>query len=459
MLTQQNAVFTIPNVFEALLEPFAHLFSARVWSHAQVLLWGAILSPAQRTVSAALRVLGLSEETHFINYHRVLSRAVWSSRQASKVLLLQLVAAFALSGTVVMGIDDTIERRRGKQIAAKGIYRDPVRSSHGHFVKASGLRWLSLMLLVPIPWAQRVWALPFFTVLAPSERYNQQHRQRHKGLIDWSRQMLKQVRRWLPLRSLIVVADSSFAALELLSALSRLPSPVHLVTRLRLDAALYEPAAVRQPKQMGRPRLKGKRLPTLAARLHHSGTEWQRVSLDHWYGSQTREVEVASATAVWYHTGLPPVPIRWVLVRDPRAQFQPQAFLCTDLATPPQQILTWFRQRWQLEVTFEEVRAHLGVETQRQWSSLAIVRTTPALLALFSIVVLWTHQLRHQEDFCLRSTAWYAKRLPTFVDTLAHIRLLYWDTQLFNTSHSNTEMIKVPRHLLDCWSDFLCYVA
>lgn len=199
----------------------------------RVLLVGAILSPMQRTVTAAMRVMGLSESRNFINYHRVLSRAVWRGRKASQILLVQLIAVFAASGVIVLGLDDTIERRRGKKIAAKGIYRDPVRSSHGHFVKASGLRWLSLMILADIPWAGRVWALPFLTVLAPSERYNQERGHRHKCLTDWARQMLLQVRRWLPHRQIVVVADSSFAALQFLFGLSQMKSRVHIVTRLR----------------------------------------------------------------------------------------------------------------------------------------------------------------------------------------------------------------------------------
>jgi len=146
-----------------------------------------------------------------------------------------------------MGLDDTIERRWGKRIAARGIYRDPVPSSDSHFVKTSGLRWLSLMLLVDIPWAKRVWALPFFTVLAPSVGYHQLRKQRHKTLLDWAGQMLTQVRRWLPQRTMVLVADSSFAALEFLDVLRQLPMAVSVVTRLRLDAALYEPAPERQP--------------------------------------------------------------------------------------------------------------------------------------------------------------------------------------------------------------------
>ncbi len=452
-------MYTIPEIFETLLEPFCQLFSARVWHHAQVLLVGAILSPAQRTVAAAMRVMGLSEERHFINYHRVLSRAVWSSRKASQILLLQVIAVFAAGGVIVLGVDDTIERRRGKQIAAKGIYRDPVRSSHGHFVKASGLRWLSLMVLVDIPWAGRVWALPFLTVLAPSERYDYERGHRHKSLTDWARQMLKQVRRWLPHRHLVVVADSSFAALELLSAVSQMKSPMHLVTRLRLDAALYQPSPPRQPKQMGRPRKVGKRLPTLKALLENPYTPWQTVVVKDWYAHGEYTLQIASHTAVWYHTGLPALPIRWLLVKDPKGKFEPQALLCTDLLAQPMQILQWFRQRWQVEVTFEEVRSHLGVETQRQWSNLAILRTTPALLALFSIVVILANQFQTQHLFELPNTAWYRKPSPTFADAIALVRQRLWQVRLFQLSNVETDTVNIPRAFFNCWSDLLCYAA
>ena len=189
----------------------------------------------------------MSDDKCFQNYHRVLNRAVWSSLAVSQVLLGLLINAFAPAGTIVMGLDDTIERRRGAKIRAKGIYRDPVRSSHSHYVKASGLRWLSLMLLAPIPWAKRVWALPFLTVLAPSERYYAHSPRAHKKLTDWARQVLLQVRRWLPKRALVIVADSSFAVIELLERMRRLTNPICMVTRLRLDAALYEPPPARKP--------------------------------------------------------------------------------------------------------------------------------------------------------------------------------------------------------------------
>jgi hypothetical protein len=266
----------LPACFASLILTFAPVFvQQRTWRRAELLLIGAILAPGKRTVTSLLRIAGLGRERRFTNYHRVLNRAAWDARAAARLLLGLLIAVFAPSGPVLLGIDDTIERRRGKRIAAKGIYRDPVRSSKGHLVKASGLRWLSLMLLAPIPWAGRVWALPFLTALAPSERYCRERGRRHKKLTDWARQMGLQARRWLPGREIVLLGDGSFAALELLAALAR--HGLVCVTRLRLDAALYEPAPPRRPGTVGRPRTKGARLPNLADVLADAGTRWAEV--------------------------------------------------------------------------------------------------------------------------------------------------------------------------------------
>ncbi len=447
----------LPSRFAAIILSFAPLFCQRSWRHAEVLLIGAILAPGTRTVASLLRICGLAGERRFVNYHRVLNRAAWSPRAASQVLLDLLIKTFAPDGPVVLGIDDTIERRRGKRIAAKGIYRDPVRSSHGHFVKASGLRWLSLMLLVPIPWAERIWALPFLTALAPSERYSREHGRRHKKLTDWGRQVILQARRWLPGRDLVLVADSSFAALELLTALGR--RGVVCVTRLRLDAALYSPAPPRLPGTIGRPRVKGARLPNLSTVLADAGTTWQRVTVPGWYGQGERIVDLCSGTAVWHHAGLPVVPIRWTLVRDPLGRFAPQALLCTDPDQKPEQVLRWFVQRWQLEATFQETRAHLGVETQRQWSDLAIARTTPCLLGLFSLVTLLAAQLSPRACGAVMTTAWYRKRRPTFSDTLAAVRRHVWHEQGFTMSRLAGNVRKLRPALREGITYALCHAA
>jgi hypothetical protein len=452
-------MLTLPKEFAILLTTFAPLFTRRVWHHVQVLMVGAILAPGKRTVTAALRVMGLAHAKCFQQYHRVLNRAIWSSLEGSRLLLLLLVHTLAPSGPLVLGVDDTLERRRGAKIQARGIYRDPVRSSHSHLVKASGLRWLGLMLLVPIPWAKRVWALPFLTILAPSERYHQERGQRHKKLTDWARQRLLVVRRWVPERALVVVTDSSFAVITLLWRVRQLPNPVAWITRLRWDAALYEPAPPRQPRQTGRPRLKGKRLPTLAHVLRDAATSWQTVTVRGWYGEMERVVELVSAAAVWYHSGMAPLPIRWVLVRDPQKQFEPQALLCTDLTVDPVQILEWFVLRWRLEVTWQEARAHLGLETQRQWNELAIARTTPALLGLFSLVTVLAGRLTQEHALPVRQATWYRKPLPTFADAIAVVRQHLWTSSHFYMSPPKADMVEIPSSLLHRLTDTLCYAA
>jgi hypothetical protein len=437
-------MLTLPAGFAKLILPFACLFSKRVFQSAQVLLAGASLAPGKRTVTSVLRIMGLSQERHFQTYRRVLNRAAWSSLAASRILLHLLVRAFAPGGPLVFGLDDTIERRWGMRIAVRGIYRDPVRSSRSHFVKVSGLRWLCMMLRVAIPWAARVWALPFLSMLCPSQRYHDSLDRRHKKLTDWARQMVKQVRRWLPGRPIVIVADRAFAALDFLGAARRHAT---VITRLRLDAALYAPAPERSAGQRGRTRLKGERLPVLSQVLANPATAWTALTIPFWYGEHDRAVEVASGTAVWYHPGMVPIALRWVLIRDPLKQFETQALLSTDSQARPAFILDCFVQRWQVEVTFEEARAHLGVETQRQWSSKAIARTTPCLLGLYSLVALAAQDLFSTGQLSRRCVAWYPKPQATFSDTIACVRRDLWSHGYFSCFAQRSRHHKNPAPL------------
>jgi hypothetical protein len=237
-----------------------------------------------------------------------------------------------------------------------------------------------------------------------------------------------------------------------------LVEPVTVVTRLRLDAALYEPLP--PYSGMGRPRKKGKRLPTPQQILESSDTQWGSVEV-RWYDGQCRSMEIASGTAVWFHFGKPAVPIRWVLIRDPQEEYETVCLLCTDPTAAPHQVVEWFVMRWQVEVTFEETRRHLGVETQRQWSDKAIARTTPLLLGLFSWVTLAAHAL-HSSN-CPVGTcqaAWYTKPLPTFSDALALVRQQLWFClPTFQTSGSGPDMIKVSRPFFASLVETLCYAA
>jgi DDE superfamily endonuclease len=453
---------TLPNTMIQVLAPFAPLFSKSVFQHAQLLVAGAILAPGKRTVASALRAVGLENERRFCRYHRLLSRALWSSREASRVLLGSLVEAFVPEGgPLVLGVDETLERRRGKKICAKGIYRDPVRSSREHFVKTSALRWVCLTLLAPVPWASRVWSMPFLSALAYSERYAQEQGKRHKSLTEWAWQLLLLVRRWYPEREIGAVADGTYASLKLLDRCRRLKKPITFITRLRLDAALYEPAPPRRHGQLGRPRVKGSRLPKLSAVAEDPNTAWMTITIADWYGEGERIVEVASATALWYSSGSPAVPLRWVLIRDPQGEFETQALLCTDLTVEPGQIISYFVSRWQMEATFQEVRQRLGFETQRHWSQRAIKRTAPALLGLFSVVTLLAHQYTAKNGEILgRRAAWYDKEHPTFSDALALVRKELWSQEAtFCGSSTETETVKVSREFIERLTEAVCYAA
>jgi hypothetical protein len=435
----------LPEAIILVVAPFAPLFSERVWVHAQVLLLGAILTPGARTVTAVLRVMGLAMERHFTNYHRVLNRATWSALQGSRILFGVLITLLVPPGaTIVLGADDTVERRSGRKIIAKGCYRDAVRSSKKHVIRCFGLKWVSMMLLVPVPWSQRGWALPFLTALCwPADRGSQR---RHKTSIDWVRQMMKQVRRWLPGRRLVVVVDGGFAAVSLARACVR--HHVTMVSRLRWDAALYHPPGPQPPGKRGPKPLKGKRQRSLQGWAERSDTPWETVEVD-WYRGARKQLWVFSRTALWYTPGLPPVTIRYVLVADPEGRLRMEAFFCTDLEATPVEILPWVVMRWSVEVTFEEARAHLGMETQRQWSDQAIARTTPVLLALFSLVTVMALKLSQGGQIPVAVTTWYHKAEPTFSDCLALVRQHLWRARYSVNSTPQGESMQLPQAALD----------
>jgi hypothetical protein len=269
---------------------------------------------------------------------------------------------------------------------------------------------------------------------------------------------VRQVRRWWPERPLVLVGDATYSALELLYTCQALLRSVLVITRLRLDAALYNPAP--KKRKLGRPRLKGKRLPTLAQRLADPRTKWRKARLQ-WYGQANRPIEYATGKAVWYHSGKPPVHIRWVLLRDPEGVFESQALLSTDVEQSALEIVRLFMRRWPMEVTFQEVRAHLGLDGQRQWNDRAIARTTPSLLGLFSLITLAAHRIQANSGSArqLLRTAWYKKELPTFSDALAWVRNRLWREGNFWTSIQELHSMKIKPSLFQQMEDLICRAA
>ncbi len=440
-----------------LLAPFRSAFTRPTWQKVVLLVEGTLLAHGRRTVTAALRAVGLQEERHFNLFHHVMSRARWSPLLISRLLLLLLVGTFiAPGGPVEMVIDETLERRWGPHILKCGYYHDPVRSSEKHKRISRGLKWLCLMLIITPPWTSRPWALPFLCVLLTSEEVDATLGHRHKTVPEWTQQLVKVIRRWLPDRAIKLVGDGAYSVVELGTACRS--QQVTLIAPLRFDACLYTPPPARQPRQMGRPRLIGQRLPQLDQVLFDPRAIWHTVWVK-WYGQGKRQIEWCSGTALWYRGGQTPLPIRWVLTRDPEGKHKPRAYFSTDQTQSGLSIITDFMKRWCAEVTFEESRAHLGVETQRQWSDKAIERMTPCLFGLYSLVALLGHRFHPTGDIPFQQTAWYRKRQATFTDVLAAVRRHLWNDFNYSTSPQNPDVILLSRSDLARLADVVCSSA
>lgn len=422
----------------AVLSVFSSEFSQPTLKNIKILLIGAILCRGPRRISSILRVMELASEGNFSKYHHVLSRAQWDGLMLSKIMLGLLIKLLPDSWPILVAVDETLERRRGKKIKAKGLYRDAVQSSQSNVVTSYGLKWECMMLIVPLPWCKRPWALPFLTVLAPSKKSNEAAGRRHKTSLDWTRQMACLVSRWLK-RHWILVGDGAYACMDL--ALTCIKLNVALISRLRLDAQLFEFPTF-EKKKLGRKPVKGKRI-QLKALLNDPKQAWQIDTLD-WYGGERRQIEYLTFTCLWYHAGFSPVTLRIVLVKTPNGKNEAEAFFSTNIELAPTRIIRYFVLRWNIEVTFEETRAHLGVETQRQWSDKAIARTTPLLMGLFSFVSLVALKMHNIKPLTsIDAASWYDKKGElTFSDILAALRRSIWSDKYFSKSQDHLDFNK-----------------
>lgn len=408
---------TLPVEILPYFEPFRVIFlTQKTYLKAVLLLFGALMCRGGRTICSILRVVGLKGETTFSKYHNVLNRSGWDILKGSKILLDQITKDSQEPLKIV--VDGHLERRKGPKITSKGHYRDAAQSSDNYTVISSGIKWLSFAVLKQYSWFTRKVALPFLTVLVPSEDGNKKMNRRHKTLHDWTRQAVLQIRKWYPHREIILVADSEFATAETVKTCSR--HNVSFVSRLKLNARLYDfPFEVK----IGRPRNKGLRLPTAEERINNPYTAWELTEVA-WYGNKRKITQYLTGTCLWHvmsHSNTP-MKIRYVLMTDPLNKFKPILLMSSDESLNPIEIIETYVTRWNIEVTFHEAREHLGIETQRQWSDRSILRSTPILFGLYSLVFLIGEGLINNNKLKLESTAWYTKSDFKFSDILSSIR-------------------------------------
>ncbi len=351
-------------------------------------------------------------------------------------------------------IDETLERRWGPKITKRGHYRDALLSGKKISVANSGLRWITMAPVVRLPWTRLRWALPFLSVLSTPPKVSVKLGKAHKTVTRTAQQMIKVVHRWLPEAELKLIGDGAYSVVEL--GLVCRNSKTALIAPLRMDANLHAKAPKPKAGQRGRPRQIGKALPKLTKVLSAAKTNWSRREVE-WYGGKRQSLELASGLALWYRAGLTPLPIRWVIVKGLEEGRPARAFFCTDPHLCAEQIVADFVKRWSIEVMFEESRAHLGMETQRQWSDPAIERTTPALFGLFSLVAIMGKQLHEAGELRVQQTAWYPKTEATFSDVLGAVRGALWNNFNFSTSPSEPDMVLIPRSQLDRLAYAVCF--
>ena len=445
-----------------VIEPFKKHFRAGVYQSLTVLVVGAILCAKSRTISRCLRVLGLHEEQNYGRYYYALNKAKWSCIALSQSLLMLLIP-YGQSGDGVLrfNLDDTLVRRSGKKIKLKGKHHDAVRSRGRYKVISLGIRWLSLQLNCTFPWSQRYWSLPIMTVPCPSKESCEKEKLSYRSFCALSKIFFRLLRRWLPEQRIEVLADNAFQTAELYLLAHQLD--ITFITRSRADICLYDPAPTDLPKGRRGPKpKKGARQTTLAYRFENKLLDFVTTSLL-WYKQEDIVVEYATGTALWYRDGVLPIPIRWFLVTSPDKRFKPSYFTATCFeGLDPQAILQSYRHRWNCEVTFQDLRFSLGLETQRHWSDLSIYRITPLIFGLYSIVCLFVAQL-NLSNLPRYQAAWYPssrKSDASFHDVLACARNHLWN-YIFELadSRSSPKFRLIPLQLFHSFKNALAFAA
>jgi hypothetical protein len=430
----------LPRAAEPLLSAFSVAFTSPTFQRVLLLMVAALLTRGRHTVTALLRTLGPLATGHFSDFHRVLCRAKWWPLRLSRALATLVLALIPEDQPVVTPVDDTNPQHKGKKVYGKGKHHDACRSTHSHMVWVWGHKWVVLAINIKFPFASRPWALPVVCALYRPEELNQAEGRRHKTPIDLARQLLAVLIHWFPRRRFILEGDGGYASHALAGFCHRHRRHVTLVSRFYPKANLYDPPAARSQKA-GRPRTRGRKRPAPESVVKHAKRHRATVR---WYGGKTRRVELVSEAAHWYKGGEGLVPVRWVFVHDLDGTHRDEYFYSTDPDMRPEDIVSLYTGRWSIEVTFQEVRTHLGFATPRSWCKNSVLRSAPCLLGLFSVVSLLFQRMMRERTVTPRSTPWHARAEITFADAIQSVRRLLWDQTILKQAMFHAAVSKLP---------------
>jgi hypothetical protein len=446
-------MLSLPQEARALLMNLSIAFTERTFQRILPLLIGAVLAKGRRTVLGVLWIMRGLVPGHFSDYHRVFSRAAWSLPPLGKVLA-RLVIELIDEARIVVAIDDTTARHKGKKVYGKGCHYDAVRSSHEHMAWKWGHKWIVLAMLVKFPFARRPWALPVLAALYRPEELNRAEGRRHKTPAELARGLMALLMRWFPEKRFVFLGDGGYNSHELAEFCYRHRKQAALVSRFYPNAALHDPPPVFRGK--GRPRKKGRRRKSPEQAV--SGSRLRKTKVK-WYGARVRQVLVCQGTGLWWKGGHELVPVRWVFVRDHDGTHRDEYFFTTDPTLTASRIVELYTWRWNIEVTFREIRDHLGFETTRQRVRPSVLRTAPCLLGLFSLVCLIHQEDRKHRAPQLARRSGYEKTETTFADAIASVRRLFWTKTIFQQPQWHAVFKKLPRSCAATLLEHLCQAA
>jgi hypothetical protein len=417
-------MLSLPWSSQDLLKDLSGSFTHPTWNRFLRLCVGAIVTWGPRTITNIVWSARAIMPGHVSSYHRVFSRASWSLWPLARAIAAAILKQVPSDQPVMIAIDDTTAGHRGPKVYGRGCHRDATRSSHGMTVYRWGHRWVVLAVLVSFPFSRRPWALPVVCALYRPREVARKQNVRFKTPPMLARQLMRVLIRWFPQRKFVFLGDGGFATHNLAMFCHRHRSRATRICRFYDDACLYAPPPKRQGPVLGRPAMRGRKLANPKdAVSRNTLTE----AIVHWYGGADRKVAWISQTGGWWRNGVGLVPLRWVFVHDQQGTHRDEYLACTDPAMDPSSVIDLYTSRWSVEVTFQEIRRHLGFETTKQRVKQSILRMAPCLLGLFSLVsLIYAQQHRRYPQTPSLARPWYVKTEPTFSDALQTVRRLFW---------------------------------
>jgi len=435
----------LPSAAEPLLMAFSVAFTEPTFQRSLVLLVGAILAKDRRTILSMLWTVGDLAEGHPTDYHRVFSRAPWSLWDVGKILATAVIQLAGCDDWIRVVVDCTVAEHKGKKVYGKGCHHDAVRSTDTHTAYRWGHRWITLAVVIKFPFCRRPWALPVLTALYRPEKVNKKEGRRHKTPIQLAQGLMATLLHWFPDKKFVLLGDGGYASHELARFCYRHRHRLALVTKCDPKAALYAPPPENRTG-VGRPRVKGPK----QKKPHEvvAGSRLRKTVVS-WYGATDREVRVCDGRGHWYRSGNGLVPIHWVFVRDDQGTRRDEYFYTTHDGFTVEEIVSLYTLRWNLEVTFQELREHLGFESPRQRVKNSVLRMTPCLMGLYSVIALIYHEhlKRHKVTTCDRPC--YTKDEPTFTEAIVTARRLFWEETIFAQPYFRRVCKNLPPKLKD----------